>query len=408
MFNAATIQSEFLGLVGARKDSNPQATYQPIGDLLTSSTGIMLNDEHPLLTNDNLGSVCPQFTLFTYSAWSSGTTYVIGDIVTSASVYYVSIVNSNLANSVSDTDFWRVTTPYNEWLRQRILSSCLKVANDVLTLKMERLTADNLLKSQYLHGNVNDNPQPSSGLLAYAGFYILISPERDIACKLHKIGIHFASTPPATISLYRGGSDTAITAFAITPTGTYKQWIDVSDYDFEPGENYYLAYPVGSSEPLNDIYDEPQYPEYWTGCMPFIRVSGFTHAGPGETGWSMAGYDRRITNDNLGLDLEFSARCDYTNVLVSNKNLIAPALSKAIASSLLRELAFNASALINRGVENVDKQGLLYETDGDSQGRDRGMKKQYEDELKKITFDTNRICKYCLPKKLNKVSWQVT
>lgn len=407
MYNASTIQDEFRTLGRWRKNDDPSATFNPIGDMLTGSDGMFFNDAHPLLKIETLRSVLPDYTLFTYPIWVISTTYSKGDIVKVSGVYYASVTDSNVGHAVNLSAYWRVTNPLNEELRNWTIAAATKVVDDLLALKFERLTADNLLKSDRVLNILDSKKQLSQNLLTTCNWNIVTDPRKEIILTLHRLTVHFSAAKPGmTFSLYKAAAFVKSWTFDVVAGMNV---FDLEDYELEQGQEYRISYEVeNTAKPYNDISDRWMNLPYFPGMMGLAQITTFTHAGSGETGWETAGRDYQGVSDNYGLDLEISARCDYTNLFVANKKILAPAFQKSVACIALRNLAFNPNAKINRDEENVQKRTLLYEIDGDSQGRDTGLGKQYRDTLKTITLDTHSLCDFCLPKKLNKIQWGVT
>ena len=58
MFNSGTLKTSLLGLVGIRQNENPLGE-QLTTAVTTSRSGLYANDEHALLTFDNLKSIAP-------------------------------------------------------------------------------------------------------------------------------------------------------------------------------------------------------------------------------------------------------------------------------------------------------------------------------------------------------------
>jgi hypothetical protein len=101
---------------------------------------------------------------------------------------------------------------------------------------------------------------------------------------------------------------------------------------------------------------------------------------------------------NYGLNLSLDARCDYTDFIVDQKTLFKTLISLQVGMDLLREIAFNPQSRINRNEANVTRSQLLYEIDGDTQGRnDFSVLGRYKKALEAIQFDTTGIDKTCLP-----------
>ena len=399
MFNITTVQDSFLGGVGWRKHPNPAETLNPMGDMLESSSGIYFNDQHPLLTIENFKNIFDIFSDYTYSAWSALSTYSKGDIITSGGNYYVSVVDSNLNNAVGLPLFWRLTTPFNEELRRITIAGAAKTINDVLQLKNELRTSKNLLKrSQVLAIPGYKGVEFTSE--DWVGWRMVPTPAQDVILTIDRIGLYLIDAVDCTISLYKNGSATAERTTTILGDGTTDlAWKEVN-WQLERGNAYYLAYNRSASgiTPVNGIYNMTKsWPNRrFVGTLPFAEVSGFEHAGPGQEGWSDV-TDIQVNDNNFGLNLMLSARCDYTELFVDQKSLFYGAWAKAVAIGALRTMAFNANARINRNESNIDVSRILYEIEGDAIGRNGGLKKDYDAAIKLVTLDDRKLSEHCLP-----------
>ena len=80
--------------------------------------------------------------------------------------------------------------------------------------------------------------------------------------------------------------------------------------------------------------------------------------------------------------------------------MFATVLQRQLAATVLRTMAMNPDVRTNRNQSNVSAQGILYELDGNPQGRAGGLgyelKKGYE-ALDLDTRDIDRICLTCRP-----------
>ena len=73
--------------------------------------------------------------------------------------------------------------------------------------------------------------------------------------------------------------------------------------------------------------------------------------------------------------------------------------------SLLSEIAFNANARVNRHESNVSINQILFEIQGDTQGRPGGLMATYKGILKTLQVDQTGIDDLCLPCKRKGVKY---
>jgi len=60
-------------------------------------------------------------------------------------------------------------------------------------------------------------------------------------------------------------------------------------------------------------------------------------------------------------------------------------------------MAYNPNTRVNRHESNVKRNEILYEIDGDTQGRKGGLRYMLDKAIDEIQFDMTGIDKVCLP-----------
>lgn len=91
--------------------------------------------------------------------------------------------------------------------------------------------------------------------------------------------------------------------------------------------------------------------------------------------------------------------CNYTDEILEQKGQFARVVALRVASDLLRIVAFNPNARNNRSERNpnTERPVVLFETDGDTQGRnDFSLAGKYKKALASVSFDTTNIDEKCL------------
>lgn len=398
MYNISTIITEFLPLIGWALSDDPSETMNPMGDLLTASSGTKYNDVHPLLTIDNLRKIAPIFEDHTYGTYSALTSYSKDKMVKSGSDYYVSLTNANLGNALNNTTYWRQTNPFNEWLRNKTIGGITKVLSDWIAMKGKLRTAHNLLKREQVLDIPGYQVEDFSSK-DYIGWRLVPLPFPDVVLKIKRLSIHMSNSENCSVKIYKNGVYQESVSF--TGTGTSAPIWKAVDITIETGNVYYVVVDrsaLTTAAPINGIANmvKPWLYNRFPGIYPFAEVSAFEHDGPGEDGWDdVSGI---ITNqNNYGFNMVLTATCDYTNFLVDQKDLFVPAIRLSTGMSLLREIAYNPNARINRKESNVDDLRILFEIDGDTLGRAGSLKKEYDAILNLISFDDKQFSSHCLP-----------
>lgn len=312
---------------------NPDAGGEQLSGLTTSDSGLYVNDAHPLLTINNLASVAEAGQDFT--EWLTQKTQ------------------------------GSIQTALRRWTNERIrFNNARRVTSAGVIPRISRDTR-------------TINSTKWVGL-----FYQGLGKGR--ALTVHKIGVHFAATGSVDVKVFRQDTDAPIKEETIDyTTENTVQWFTFNITMGKPMK-YFIVYDATGLQPIDSII------EFKGPCL----VNGCEVESDG-TLWDI---DDTLYSgsSNYGLFLDYTYGCDLTDFVEQNKLSFARLFQLQIASDLLRELAFNPNARINRNEANVDRSTLLYEIDGDSQGRPGGIKKELERELKTLTLDMTGIDKRCL------------
>ena len=111
--------------------------------------------------------------------------------------------------------------------------------------------------------------------------------------------------------------------------------------------------------------------------------------------------DNVYTNTvNYGLNVEVTVQCDLTDFIIEQRQMFATVLQREMAAKVLRMLAMNPSVRVNRNQSNASHLDLLYEVDGNPQGRKTGIGYELEKAYEALDLDTrgiDRLCMTCRP-----------
>ena len=138
----------------------------------------------------------------------------------------------------------------------------------------------------------------------------------------------------------------------------------------------------------------------WKEITKYLQVSPFAAKAPEGFRENPAMFDigeLAYTNTiNYGMNAEISVGCDLTDFIVSQRAIFANVLQKQIAYNVLRTLAMNPDVRVNRNQMNVTRDGILYELDGNPQGRAGGLGYELKEAYKALSFDTRGLDRVCL------------
>ena len=103
--------------------------------------------------------------------------------------------------------------------------------------------------------------------------------------------------------------------------------------------------------------------------------------------------------------MELSIGCDLTDFIIQQRAMFATCLQKQMAADVLRTLAMNPEVRVNRNQANASREDLLYEVDGNPQGRATGLGKELKDAYDALDLDTRGIDRICLTCKPTRVKY---
>lgn len=436
MIRIPVIVDALLPLVGWRQSYDPRDT---IDDSLTQSeSGLYIQDTHPLMTLKNVRSVMPEDYLFRYPEWLSIVPYKKGQKVRHMDIVWVAKQdNQNMEPPASDFngdysddyggEYWK---PYNfmtDFLRQQTEAGITQAVQTFLQIKgLLRETKDLLERRTFFDGAGRlQNTQPAQGKLV--GMEINPVRSMGVTAKIERIGLQMTgATGKVRVYLFHSSQRDPIKVADLNFTkqnGGF-QWFDMPDWYMpyisdgtNSGGSWYLVYDQNSLPDgmlaINASKDWSREPcmtcnagnvANWRELTKYLLISPFkTHAY--ETFaeypelWDIQ--DNIYTNtSNYGINVEVSVGCDLTDFIVRERMMFATVIQRQVTANLLRTMALNPEVRTNRNQSNVSQQAILYELDGNTQGREGGLgyelRKGY-DALDLNTRGIDRICLTCRP-----------
>jgi hypothetical protein len=424
MIRIADIQNALLPLVGWHQDYDPQ---QQIDETLThSESGLYYQDAHPLMTLQNVRSIMPDGFKFQYQEWKADVHYSKGEKRSYNGVVYKA-TDDNVNEQPDTSDKWEVFNIVSDFIKEQTLSGIAQTVQTFLQIKGLLRESKSLLERRTFFdgaGRLTNYQQPQGKLVGFE-----INPVRamGVTAKIERIGLQMVgATGTVRVYLFHSSQVNPIyyQDLEFTKENGGFQWFDMTDWYMpyiseknNSGGSWYLVYnqndlPEGMMA-INATKDWSREPcmtcnagsvEAWRELTKYLRISPFK-VGALETFdqypemWDIE--DNIYTNTaNYGLNVEVSVACDLSQFIIDQRDIFATVLQRQVAASMLRTMALNPDVRTNRNQSNVSQQGILYELDGNPQGRATGigyeLKKAYE-ALDLDTRDIDRICLTCRP-----------
>lgn len=425
MYRASAILESWRGLIGWRQNYDPNGK-QLEDEMVESASNMFYQDEHPMLTLQNLESIMPDYSLVNYPAWDIATNYKADEVVKNAGVNYkAKRDNVGLIPGDNLEDDWKVFNPFSEWLKQKTDAGIIDTIIQFLEKKELNKTAKTIIERKSLFDGIGKIDDTIPNKDRRAGFEIVASRSMGLTVRLDRIGLQRTTAGDVTIQLHHSSKETPLKTLILSFTKPNSiHWFDlgwdlpyISD-DTDGGGAYYVTYKQTGTSGLA-IKKEKEWNEApcegcvsktelntWKAYSSFVEFHPFTVPEiDGENLWDIDD-NRYEYSSNQGLNFQISLYCDYTDFFTEQRDLFKSVLRKRVAINLLRELAYNTNSRINQSESTVTRQQLLYEIDGDTRGRKTGINHDYIQSMDAISLNTEGLNRLCLPCKSNGVRYR--
>lgn len=253
------------------------------------------------------------------------------------------------------------------------------------------------------------------------------TPVRELQCSIKADGRFAWITPKEPLYLpyvrYDKPQDTQSRQVATRSEFEPENITTVSYDGTDTGGSWYLVYsqndlPQGY-EAVNVSKDWSREPcgtcnigslQDWRILTKYVQVAPFMVA---EKKNEFGKFDKKLWDvsemmytptQSYGLNCIISVSCDLSDFIISQKDNFAQAIQLQTAYNLLRAIAMNPFARVNRAQSNAMRSDILYELDGNTEGRPTGIGYRLEQSYKALRISTegiDRICLACANKGVN-------
>lgn len=140
--------------------------------------------------------------------------------------------------------------------------------------------------------------------------------------------------------------------------------------------------------------------EAWRQLTKYLQISPFMYNAPETFAeypelWDIA-YTMYTNTLNYGLNCEITVGCDLTDFIVEQRAIFQTVIQRQVAAIALRTLAMNPNVRVNRNQSNASKMEILYELDGNVEGRPGGLGYDLKKAFEALRLDTQGIDRICL------------
>ena len=421
MYRLQDIEEGLLHLVGWQQSYNPDETIEE--DLTQSESGLYFQDAHPLLTLDNVKSIVPDAFTFKYPTWNQNIAYHEGDKVKYQNGYWIATADSMAETPALDSAYWKEYNYLSDYLEHLTRNGIRTAITNFIQMKNLQEETKNLLERRTFFdgsGRINATIENHGKLV---GFEIVPVRAMGVTSKIERIGLQMkGGTGTIRMYLFHSSQKAPIKTFDLEFTNTNGgfQWFKVDDLYMpyisssnDAGGSWYLCYnqddlPEGM-EAINVSKDWSREPcgtcnvgsvEAWRELTKYLLISPFSYKAPSTFSqypemWNID-YTNYTNTINYGLNVEVTVGCDLTDFIVEQRLLFANAIQKQVASIAIRTMALNPDVRVNRNQSNVSRNDILYEVDGNTQGRAGGINFELKEAFRALSLDTRNIDRICL------------
>ena len=425
MIRIEDIKRELAHVVGWEQGLVPKDL---IADELTETeSGLYYQEAHPMVTMENLRAVMPEMDVTIYPMWVETEPYKKGVVIRHADLLYRALKQNEGVEPGTDDETWEQVDVVSLWLRSLQDGVTAKMVQTFLQVKSLLKESRPLLERMTFFDGAGriQNTLPSGQRLV--GMEIIPAYSMGVTAKIERIGLQMTgATGTVRVYLFHSSQPDPIQVedLEFTKTNGGFQWFTVKDWYMpfisdgnNSGGAWYLVYdqaalPEGM-ECVNVAKDWSREPcgtcnigslAAWRTLTKYLSISPFrvrsseTFAEFPEL-WDIA--ENVYTNTvNYGLNVEVTVQCDLTDFIIEQRQMFATVLQREMAAKVLRMLAMNPSVRVNRNQSNASHLDLLYEVDGNPQGRKTGIGYELEKAYEALDLDTrgiDRLCMTCRP-----------
>lgn len=417
MYKVSEIQEGLLHEIGFRQNHDT-AAYTIADSLLQSDSGLYFQDAHPLLTLDNLVSIAPDFNGITYDAWVGGVTptqyYQYDRVTYNTKNYRAKTNNINKQPDVSPDD-WERFDEFSEWLEDKIKGSIIRSIQKYLNERKVIKTARSIFENKQIFNGAGSLNELINNEGNWAVFEIVPKRYNGVNVKINKIGFQSNSAETFDVYLFHSSSKEYIKKQSITVGNAYTfEWNVVTDWELKyvdttnAGGSWFIAYNQNdlTGKAINTIRDWSKKPcncnradyNLYNLWSRYLNVNPMRVPYIDENLWDIED-NIYLTDTNFGLNLDISVYCDYTDVIIEQKDLFKDLIYYGFAMDMMREFAYNPNVNINRNQKNAlpSVEKILYEIEGDSRGKEGGLLRDFRLAMDAIKLDFNGITAMCDP-----------
>ena len=436
MIRLKELQAALLNVVGWQQEYDPQ--HQIDRALCKSESGLTFQGAHPLCTLANVRAIMPTDFLYQYPEWNSVIQYKVGKKVRHEGILWIanhdnvgqepkkSDFNQDFNNDFGGESPWVIYNMESDFVRQLTINGINTAVQTFIEQKQLREETKNLMERRTFFDGAARLQATIDPTGKIVGFEIVPVRSMGVTAKIERIGLQMVGgTGIVKLYLFHSSQVAPMRTIELNFTNTSGgfQWFDLKEPLMMPyipggegndaGGAWFLCYnqnelPDGMRA-LNVSKDWSVEPcqtclggsiDSWKQITKYMQVSPFCIKAPLDFQQYPEMFDiARLgyTNTmNYGMNAEISVGCDITDFIISQRDIFATVIQKQVAAQALRTMAMNPDVRVNRNQMNVTRDQILYELDGNPQGRVSGLMYELNNAYKALSLDTRGLDRICL------------
>lgn len=429
MFNISKVREGLKGLVGFFNFYDP-AYKNVTPDLLVSSSGIYVQNAHPLCSLENISNCAPEFNRFEFPSFNSEVSYYpINTVVIFNGLYYQAkydIVNPAAdVPGNSDASGWVKVDLFSRWINNIYNAAASEMIFDIIRYKKVEAESKTVVENLKLFDGVGSLNERIIKRGRFVGFLIRVSSQQGLQVVIDSIGLQIDTNINLPIYLYHSSLAEPLNILQLSTTKAPSfGWNNVTDLvlrandsNFDSNGVFYIGYfeddLIGQAQAIQRTstwLKEPciscsdfNYQSYKTWSK-YVYLNAFSiPASYATNGMNIAENTSRITFDsttNWGLNLSLSVNCDLTDTIIKNKNNYADALGMKVALKLLNEIAMTTRMNVIADTTRALAANELSVKDPDS------LLNKYKTEVQSLSLDLTNMSSDCMAcKKTKRIKW---
>lgn len=421
MYREADFQDCLAGLVGWRQNVNPDYPTLPPA-LIASSSGLYFQDEHPLITIENIDQADKNYDKFNFAAWVLETVYTEGQRVRySDGKVYESLDDDNEGNLPTALAPWWIEVPLLAQKMEAITrSAATKLLSRIFVDKKLNEVTKSLFENIQLFDGAGSLLNKEVKQSRFVGFEIFLKDNRDVLTVIRRLGTQFTqANPEFPLYVYHSSQVDPIHSLTVELTkATSFEWtrllddtdnpilLKYLDEELSPGGAFYIGYYEDDllGQAINKGYDFGVIPlnccnndyRYFSAWSQYVRINPFSVQSsdlPGDqTLWDINRNQYDFIK-NWGLNLDLTVKCDVTDFLCRERTIFADCLTKQVAIDVLQLIAYSSRNNVEAKLTSDKAMYALNNKDNYTPGAE----KKLEMSLKALSFDINDLNDACLP-----------